>query len=126
MCMVFRMEDLVASAFIGLLESGNEDSSHRRISMRQLAEYKYNVVKALNEKKKAVVIPISRGHKERFFYLFFDYFYYEKNNQTDDYIYLDNKKTLMDLKNEFSLYIPDEVRCCFEDKKTLAPILAGK
>jgi len=93
--------------------------------MRQLAEYKNNVVKALNEKKKVVVIPISRDYTAKFLYFFDDYFSYEKNKKNEDYICLDKGKTLKDLQNEFGLYIPYDVRCCFEDEKNLAPILSG-
>jgi len=123
MCMIFRMEDLVASAFIGLFKKGN--ISNMKISMRHLTEYKYNVVKALNKKKKIVVIPISRDYTERLFYFFSDYFSYEENKKTDDYICLDKRKTQKDLQNEFIAYIPDDVRSCFTDEKNLAPILSG-
>jgi len=119
MCMIFGMEDLVASAFVGLLEKG---ISNRKISVRQLAEYKDNVVKALNEKEKFAVIPTSRDYTAKFLFFFSNYFSYEENKRTVDYICLNERKTQEDLQNEFIVYIPNDVRPCFMDKKNLAPI----
>jgi hypothetical protein len=117
------MEDLVASAFIGLLEKG--DISDRKISMRQLVEYKKNVVKTFREKEKVAIIPISRNYTARFLYLFGDFFSYEGNIKTGDYICLARGITLRDLQNEFCTYISVDVRSCFADEKNLAPILSG-
>ena len=122
MCMIFRMEDLVASAFIGLFEKG---LSSRKISIQRLDEYKKNVIKALNEKEKIAVIPTSRDYTAMFLFFFDDYFSYEKNKETDDYICLEQGKTLQDLKRAFGIFIPDDVRCFFEDEKNLEPIFSG-
>jgi len=123
MCMIFRMEDLVASAFIGLLEKG--DISDRKISIRQLTEYKKNIVETFSESKKVAIIPISRDYTARFLYFFGDYFSYEENNKTGGYICLADEKTLKDLQNKFCIFFPKDIRNCFEDEKNLAPILSG-
>ena len=123
MCMIFRMEDLVASAFIGLLKNGN--ITNRKISVRQLVEYRKNVIRALNEINKTAVIPISRDYTAKFLYFFDDYFSYEENEKAEDYICLHNEKTQEDLQNEFGIFIPYDVRSCFSDEKNLAPILSG-
>ena len=124
MCMIFRMEDLVASAFIGLLRKGG-GNSNLKISVRQLAEYRYNVLNALDKENKTAVIPISRDYAERFFCTFGDYFSYEENERTINYILLKNGKTENDLRNKFSVYIPNNVRNYFEDEKNLKPILSA-
>jgi len=124
MCMVFRMEDLVASAFIGLLRKGG-GNSNLKISVRQLVKYKYNVLNALDRENKTAVIPISRDYTERFLCTFGDYFSYEEDKKTVDYICLNNGKTENDLKNKFIVYIPGNVRNYFEDERNLKPILSG-
>jgi hypothetical protein len=121
--MVFGMEDLVANAFIGLLEKSK--GAERKIAVRRLAKYKNNVLSALNKGDRTAVIPTSRDYTAKFLYRFGDYFSYEENENADDYICLDKTKTLGDLRRKFSVYISDNtVRDCFSDEKNLEPILS--
>jgi hypothetical protein len=122
--MVFEMEDLVVTAFISLLERNNK--AVPKIAVSNLAKYKDNVLRALNSEDKSAVIPTSRYYASRFFYIYRDYFLYKENEQGDDYICLNEGKTLDDLKRRFSIYMPDDVQHCFSDEKNLEPVLAKR
>ena len=117
------MEDLVAFAFIGLLD-GRKDESDLKISVRQLAEYKKNVLNALNHDNKTAIIPTSRDYLERLLFAYKDYFSYEENDKSAGFIILKGK-TKEDLKNRFIAFIPIFLRTYFETKRNLEPILEG-
>jgi hypothetical protein len=119
--MVFGMEDLVASAFIGLIQK--KGNAKQKITLYQLAQYKKNILKELNEKQKTAVIPISRDYTAQFLYRFDDFFFYEENEEAGDSICLKKEKKLKDLQNRFLVYIPNEVRGYFENERNLKPIL---
>jgi hypothetical protein len=121
--MVFGMEDLVANAFIGLLEKRSD--AERKIAVWRLTKYKNNVLNALEQADETAVIPTSRDYMARFLYRFRDYFSYEENEETDNFICLNEKKTIDDLRRKFGLYITDNVANFFSDKKNLDPVLSG-
>ena len=128
MCMVLRTEDLVASAFIGLIEKKkekNEKISDLKISVEQLAKYRYNVLNSMNEENKTAVLPISWDYMEQFLCRFDDYFYCKKNENNYNYIYLNEGKTPSDLQINFKLYIPSSVRKYFENEENLKPIFGN-
>jgi hypothetical protein len=120
--MVFGMEDLVANAFIGLLENG--EGTERKIPVRKLIEYKSNVLESFSKEKSTAVIPTSRDYTAQFLYRFKDYFSYEENDETGDYICLEKEKTLDDLRCKFGAYIANDGVDCFSDKSNLKPILS--
>jgi hypothetical protein len=122
--MVFGMEDLVANAFLGLLEK--RGNGCRKIPMRNLAKYKSNVLNSLNKANQTAVIPTSRNYAAKFFYRYRDYFSFEENDKSDNYICLKEDKTQADLWRRFVAFIPDKAQHYFLDEKNLKPILSEK
>lgn len=114
MCMYIGIEDLVANAFIELIEN----SDKKDVLFSQLNQYGATVVKILLEEGQKAVLVLSNERTNSFLHDYSEYFELF-TSENGEGLKLKNNVTVDDLWDKFRGYLSFDVMMAFMNKQSL-------
>ncbi len=114
MCMYIGIEDLVANAFIELIEN----SDKKDVLFSQLNQYGATVVKILLQEGQKAVLVLSKERTNSFLHDYSEYFELF-TSENGEGLRLKNNVTVDDLWDKFRGYLSFDVMMAFMNKQSL-------
>ena len=115
--MIFSFGDLVGNALIEAIEEKQE----RKVTYRQLENYKKNLLNMLETQGLSAIVSSSKYATKDFFYDYDDFFS-TKGSGIETSIFLKENKGINDLRRKFRAFIPLKVLILLSENKLLNPI----
>lgn len=115
MCVYIGIEDLVANAFIELVDKSNK----KEVMFSQLNEYGATVVEVLFEKGQKAILLLSNEKTSTFLLDYSDYFELFTSESGEEGLKLKQDITVDDLWEKFRGYLSFDVMMAFMDKRSI-------